>query len=127
MPSPRRVHDPSDRVHELLDRIDGSWREALSWIDAGDPIQALREIQGASTQLCCLTDWASESTVGDDFLTDLGSRIEDLQRLHAELLRRCQEALSETGRRLGQVRRDRRALGSYSSGNPKEAGFSRIF
>jgi hypothetical protein len=99
---------------ELLERLERCWRDALSFVSAGEPLAAAQEIDSADQVLAGLGSLDElQKLVPAGALPRLAQRIEELRRLHSELAAATSRARDSVAAGLADARRGRSALAAY--------------
>jgi hypothetical protein len=103
---------------EALDFVERRWRDALSYVLAGDVEGTAREVEAAGGALATLGSLEeARARLADDELAAFAAAAARLTRLHAELVAASRKARSAVGDELAAARRGRAALQAYAPGD----------
>ncbi|MFN0009558.1 MAG: hypothetical protein ACKVXR_16800 [Planctomycetota bacterium] len=112
---------PSSPCAELeqLYGVESEWRDALSYVNAGEVEAAAAAVERAGAALAALPS-ATELRVrlDDEQLTAFAARTERLFALHAQLLKRSDEQIESLRGELAGIGRSRATLAAYGAHVP---------
>ena len=112
---------PSSRCAELeqLADVESAWRDALSFVDAGEVEPAAAAVELAGAALAALPSAPElRARLDDAQLTAFAARTERLFALHAQLLKRSDEQIAELREQIAGVGRGRSTLAAYGATVP---------
>ena len=109
----------------LLERIEQSWRAALSYLDRDDPVAAEREVNRAGLWVRELEQITANE--GDARLAEVRARLRELQPLHQRLLELSKQGREATLQSLEHARRGARTLGAYRDTVPDVSALDRSY